>query len=197
MKAIDEGKLETDVEYRFAYLCEFIGFDKEAVSQIHGLAMDLAPLVPSLVEKTYAKLLSYDATAKHFVPRQHGFTGPTPANLDELGQHHAQIQFRKEHLTRYLMQILGHGYNARMIHYLDMVGKIHTDKAGNSEIVIPLVQMNALMGLLSAILTEAIFELGLDPEGTRRAVVAVNKLLWIQNDLINRHYAQSREDRIA
>jgi hypothetical protein len=197
MKQVDERKLETDLEYRFAYMSDFVGFGKEDVAMIHASAGDLAPLIPELVEKTYAKLLSYDATARHFVPRQHGYGGPTPANIHDLSQNHAQIQFRKEHLSRYLMQIVGHAYNDKMINYLDMVGKMHTPKAGNKAIIVPLVQMNALMGLFSDIFADAIFKLGLDGETTCKTLRAFNKLFWLQNDLITRHYCAEVEATAA
>jgi hypothetical protein len=75
-----------------------------------------------------------------------------------------------------------------MLEYLDMVGKIHTSKAGNPEIDVPLVQMNALMGFVADALFATIIGLGLEPAEERRAIRAFNKLLWLQNDLINRHY---------
>jgi hypothetical protein len=86
------------------------------------------------------------------------------------------------------MQLLGRSYDGKMVQYLDMVGKIHTSKAGNKEIHIPLVQMNALMGLLADILTEAISQQPLDPMTALRTLRAFHKLLWIQNDFIHRHY---------
>jgi hypothetical protein len=75
-----------------------------------------------------------------------------------------------------------------------MVGKMHTPKAGSSSLDVPLVQMNALMGFVSDALTGTILGLGLDREQEVRTVRAFNKLLWLQNDLINRHY-QGRELR--
>jgi hypothetical protein len=54
---------------------------------------------------------------------------------------------------------------------------------------VPLVQMNALMGLLSDILTQTLVESLLDAERTHSTIRAFQKLLWIQNDFINRHYA--------
>lgn len=86
------------------------------------------------------------------------------------------------------MQLLGRSYDAKMVQYLDMVGKIHTPKAGNKEIDVPLVQMNALMGLLADILTEAIVQQPIDASTSLRTLRAFHKLLWIQNDFINRHY---------
>ena len=39
---------------------------------------------------------------------------------------HEQIQFRKEHLGRYLVGLVTQPYDAKMVGYLDMVGKMHT-----------------------------------------------------------------------
>ena len=96
------------------------------------------------------------------------------------------------------MNILGNAYDSRMTKYLDIVGKIHTPKAGNKEINVPLVQMNAFMGMLSDILIRMLLEAGFDDAEKRDALLAFNKFLWIQNDLISRHYqpgqnGQSRE----
>lgn len=191
MKTIDEAKLESDPVYRYEYLAEFIGFTADDAKAIHGLAGKLAGKVPALVEQTYQRLLSYDATARHFLPRQHGYEGPTPPDLATLDLNSAQIQFRKEHLMRYLMQLLGRAYDGKMVSYLDMVGKMHTTAAGNPSIVVPLVQMNALLGLLSDVLTTAILDLNLPAEAAARALRAFHKVLWIQNDFINRHYCRA------
>ena len=50
------------------------------------------------------------------------------------------------------------------------------------------VVLNALMGLLSDRLTRRILELELDHDTKMRTILAFNKLLWIQNDLVHRHY---------
>lgn len=188
MQQVDEAKLETDLTYRFQYLADFIGFDSNDASAVQGSAPYLGPMIPELVEKSYEKLLSRDATARHFIPRQSGFEGAVPGQLSDLTANHPQIQFRKEHLSRYFMQILGRSCDEQMVRYLDMVGKIHTPKAGSADIDVPAVQMNALMGYLSDMLTEAISTLPVDTATMLKTVRAFNKLLWIQNDFINRHY---------
>lgn len=86
------------------------------------------------------------------------------------------------------MQLIGRASNAKLVQYLDMVGRIHTPKAGNKEINVPLVRMNALMGLLSHELISSISEWPLAPEVRLNTIRAFNKLLWIQNDFIVRHY---------
>ena len=162
---------------------------KQDVAVIHCLQLQLMPHINRMVQTTYDKMLSYTSTARHFLPRQHGYEGTLPQDLSDLSQEDAQVQFRKEHLRRYLMSLLGNPYDARMTKYLDVVGKIHTPHAGNKQINVPLVQMNALMGLLSDVLTDMIFRLEMDRHEAQMAVRAFGKLLWIQNDLINRHYS--------
>src|SRR4051812_33909487 len=190
---IDERRLETDLGYRFGYLAEFMGFAAEDIGAIHAAAPVLAPLVPALVDAVYDKLQGHDATWRHFLPRQHGYEGPVPERLEELTQEHEQIQFRKNHLGRYLTSLVTKAYDAKMVEYLDRVGKIHTPKAGSRNLDVPLVQMNALMGFVSDALTGTILGLGLDREQEVRTVRAFNKLLWLQNDLINRHYQGAAE----
>jgi len=51
--------------------------------------------------------------------------------------------------------------------------------------------MNALMGFVADALTNVIFSLSLDRPTEVRTVRAFNKLLWLQNDLITRHYQAS------
>jgi len=191
MKAINERQLETDLGYRFAYLAEFMEFGAEDIAAIHGAAGLLAPLVPGLVDAVYVKLFNYDATKRHFVPRQTGYEGEVPTDLAHLSADHAMIEFRKQHLGRYLVTLVTKPYDAKMVGYLDTVGKMHTPAAGSKQLDVPLVQMNALMGYVSDALTTTILSLNL-PRATEVATLrAFNKLLWLQNDLINRHYQHS------
>lgn len=188
MQHIDERQLENDLKYRFGYLVEFMGLSQADVETIHGAAGLLAPLVPGLVDAVYDKLFTYDATKRHFMPRQAGYEGATPISLAELTHDHEMIKFRKNHLARYLQALVTRPYDGKMVEYLDMVGKIHTAKAGNPEIIVPLVQMNALMGFVSDALISTIFGLDIPHEAKVSAIRAFNKLLWLQNDLITRHY---------
>ena len=189
MQRIDEPRLEKDLGYRFHYLADFMGFGKEDVDAIHGLASRLGPVVPALVDAVYVKLFSYNATKRHFVPRQAGYEGAVPQDLDALTLDHEQVRFRKAHLAAYLKKLVTEPYDQKMVGYLDFVGRIHTPKAGSKEIVVPLVQMNALMGFVADALMATIMGLDLDAATKAKAVRAFTKLLWLQNDLIVRHYA--------
>lgn len=188
MKKIDESRLETDVEYRFGYVTEFIGVTGEDLETIHGAAGALGPLVPGLVDAVYEKLFSYDATKRHFVPRQSGYEGETPIDIESLTLDHEMVKFRKQHLTQYLVALVTRPYDGKMVSYLDMVGKMHTPKAGSPHLNVPLVQMNALMGFVADAFIATILGLGLDREAEVKTLRAFSKLLWVQNDLITRHY---------
>lgn len=188
MTEINEKRLESDLAYRFHYLSEFMGFGADDIAAIHAAAPALAPIVPALVNAVYDKLHNYDATWRHFLRKQHGYEGPVPRSLEELTVDHEMIRYRKEHLARYLVTLVTKPYDEKMVGYLDVVGKMHTAKAGAVDIVVPLVQMNALLGFVSDALMSTIFKLGLPRDQEVRMARAFNKLLWLQNDLISRHY---------
>jgi hypothetical protein len=191
MKNIDENRLETDLGYRFGYLTEFMEFGAEDIAAIHAAAGVLGPIVPALVDAVYVKLFNYDATKRHFVPRQAGYDGSLAADVKTLALKDEVIQFRKQHLARYLAALVTRPYDAKMVQYLDAVGAMHTPAKGNPDIDVPLVQMNALLGYVADALNAAIFGLNLGRETEQQTVRAFNKLLWLQNDLINRHYASA------
>lgn len=192
MIRIDEPRLESDLSYRFGYLTEFMGFGDEDVAAIHATAPAIAPVVPTLVNAVYDKLHRYDATWRHFLPRQSGYEGSVPKTLDEVMPDHEMIRYRKEHLARYLAALVTKPYDGKTVAYLDRVGMMHTPKAGSKELDVPLVQMNALLGFVSDALTSTILGLGLERAVEVQTLRAFNKLLWLQNDLINRHYQAAR-----
>lgn len=188
LKHISESRLENDLGYRFQYLAEFIGFGQSDIDAIHATAPYLAPLVSGLVDAIYVKLFSYDATKRHFVPRHAGYEGAVPQDLHSLTLDHSQIVFRKAHLIQYFKRLISGDYDLKMLGYLDFVGKIHTAKAGNKDIQVPLVQMNALLGFVSDVLVTALLDMPISLAQKTAAIRAFNKLLWLQHDLISRHY---------
>jgi hypothetical protein len=197
MKHIDEARLEEDLEYRFGYLAEFMEFGAEEIAAIHAAAGPLSDHVGALVDAVYVKLFSFDATKRHFVPPQHGYQGALAADVETLSLDDDVIAFRKEHLGRYLTTLVTKPYNTKMVQYLDAVGSMHTPDLGNKSINVPLVQMNALMGFVADALNATILSLGLPRENEITTLRAFSKLLWLQNDLINRHYNRAALPDIA
>jgi hypothetical protein len=188
MKRIDEARLENDLAYRFAYLAEFMEFGADEIDAIHNSAALLGDRVPGLVDAVYVKLFSFDATKRHFVNPQEGFAGSLPADVESLSLDDEVINFRKQHLGRYLAALVTRPYDAKMVQYLDAVGAMHTPHVGSQKVNVPLVQMNALMGFVADALNATVLDLGLDRQTEVTTLRAFNKLLWLQNDLINRHY---------
>lgn len=196
MQRIDERRLENDLAYRFQYIADFIGFGDDDIAAIHAAADVMIEKASSLVDAVYVKLFQYDATKRHFVPRQFGYEGPVPSELESLELDHDMIAFRKQHLGRYFTALVTRPYDSNFVNYLDMVGKMHTSAAGNRTLHVPLIQMNVLLGFVADALTTTILHLGLDPETQERTLRAFQKLLWIQSDLVSRHYVNKQPEPV-
>lgn len=141
-----------------------------------------------VVDAVYDKLFSYDCTKRHFVPQQSGYRGPIPADIEGLHMDHEMIQFRKAHLGRYLASLVTRPYDAKMIGYLDMVGKMHTPAAGSVELDVPLVQMNALMGFVADAVLATVLSLGLDCATEVRTLAPSTKCCGYRTIFIMRDY---------
>ncbi len=188
IKHVDEQQLETNLVRRCEYVSEVIGFSQDDIDAIHAVAELMEPFVPEIVDAVYDKLFSYDAMKRHFMPKQSGYAGASPESLEALTLYHDVIAFRKRHLGQYLLHLVNEPYDDLMFTRLNEAGKIHTSTLGSEELAVPLVQMNALLGFVSETLLSTIFDLGLPRAQEVSTVRAFNKLLWLQNDLITRHY---------
>jgi hypothetical protein len=187
MRQVDEPRLESDVPYRVAYVAEFIGMTQTDWDAVRDSAAVLGPVVDALVDAVYEKLWKYESTQRHFRRPGSGYKEPVTGDIMSLD--HPYILFRKDRLRKYLVRLVSGVYDDKFAAYLDWAGKIHTAKAGAKEIEIPLVQMNALMGFVAAAVVSTLWDLSPDDATRRRYIEAWNKLLWMQNDLIARHYA--------
>jgi hypothetical protein len=188
MEKLDEQRLELDLVYRYEFLKNFIGFGDEDVAAIRKVLAELVMQVPEIVKEQYRKLLAYDATARHFVEPQPGCAAPPTESLVDLSEH-GQVKFRMDHMQSYFMQLLGHAFDGKIAFLFDAVGKMHTPKTGNPKINVPLVQMNAFMGMLGELLTGRLLALNTDYDTKINCLRAFHKILWLQNDFITRHYA--------
>ncbi|KAF5330521.1 hypothetical protein D9619_005682 [Psilocybe cf. subviscida] len=195
MQFVTESSL-SDLPHRIQYLRNFVDFTSEDAAILHTTKPLIAPLIPTVVDTVYDKLLSFSVTAKAFVPRQTGYSGATPTKLADLSQDHPQIRFRKDFLANYLVKLVSMDYEKiESWQYLDKVGLMHTGQSGFSHRVnkpalrVEYVHCAALLGyvediVINAILTHPDIEL----ETKTAALRAFNKILWIQNDLFARHY---------
>ncbi|KAI9141534.1 Protoglobin-domain-containing protein [Paraphysoderma sedebokerense] len=195
MERIDRTQLYSDLLYRFTYVAKFVDFGDEDKAVIKKSAAILAPLVPTVVDAVYKKLFSFDITKSHFLPKMEGFEGNVVRNMEELKQDSEQIKFRKDMLSKYLVKLVTAEYDEKMVKYLDWVAKIHVAFPGKkSRINVEYIHVNALMGYVENILISAISECSLDASMKKKAILAFNKLLWIQNDLFAQYYVKDGYD---
>ncbi|KAI8849485.1 Protoglobin-domain-containing protein [Chytridium lagenaria] len=191
---IDRDRLYTDTMYRFKYVSGFVDFGASDIAALKDAAPLIAPLVPTVVDAVYSRLFSYDITKQVFLQRNDGYTGTLATNLKDLTQTQAQIQFRKSHLSKYLVKLVTAEYDEKFVMYLEHVGKIHTNTPGKkSKINVEYIHVNALFGWLHGFLAEVIDQHeALQGDAPRRAklISALSKLLWIQNDLFAKFYVK-------
>jgi len=198
---VDPASL-SDLPSRVAYLSSFLELttaDGEALQAAKPL---IAPLVPTVLDAVYMKLLSYDITAKSFVPRNTDYDGQTAKDVSELTLEHPQIEYRKDFLKNYLVKLVTTSdlsATSPFWEYLDKVGLMHTGKPGfkhrenRPELRVEYIHIGALLGYVLNIVIGAALTLDIDIETKGKVIIALNKVLWIQNDLFARHYIDPSE----
>ena len=191
MEHIDVAKMSTDVESRFAFISKFLNFTKEDISVLNNLAPVLVPRVPAVVDAIYANLFSFDATKKIFVTHKVNFVGETTTTPDSLDLTTERVEFVKNMLATYLKKVLSQTeWDQGFLEYLSNLGKIHANKAESKNVDISYIFMNATLGYAQSLILSSLLgdELGLDAATKKAAILAVNKLIWIQNDFFTMYY---------
>jgi len=197
MQHIPPSSLAT-LPTRKAYLTAFLNFTSSDAATINASKDFLAPLIPTIVEAVYLKLLSFDITAASFLPRQPGFEGPSPTEISELHPDHPQIKYRKGFLAAYLKKLVTMDYSKpESWEYLDLVGVMHTGvpgfkhRAKKPGLRVEYVHCALLLGFVEDVVVGAVLGSSeLDQETKGKVLSAFNKILWIQNDLFARHYLE-------
>jgi len=197
MQHIEASSLE-DLPSRISYLSSFLGLttsDGEALLAAKPL---VAPLVPTILDAVYKKLLSFDITAQAFVPKNTDFKGETVKNVQELTLDHPQIALRKDFLKNYLVRLVSTTDitpTSSFWTYLNNVGIMHTGKPGfkhrekRPDLRVEYIHMSALLGYVVDLVVSAVMDMDvIDTQMKSRVIRALNKVVWIQNDLFARHY---------
>ncbi|KAI9717768.1 MAG: hypothetical protein M1812_004497 [Candelaria pacifica] len=197
MQHVDPASLR-NLSNRVAFMKSFLSFTEADGRSIESSKALIAPLLPAILEAVYTTLLSFDITAKAFVPRQPGHTGDVPKNVTELALDHPQILRRKDFLKQYLVRLVSNndwGDDGKLWEYMDRVGIMHTGEPGfahrknRPELRVEYLHMGMLLGFVEDVVAKTVLEAEeLDAAKKVDVVRAFNKLLWIQNDLFARHY---------
>lgn len=130
MQHIEPSSLSSLPE-RIAYLKAFLNFTADDADALHAAKPVIVPLIPTILDAVYTKLLSFDITAQSFVPRNTGFEGATATKTQDLNLNHPQIAFRKTFLQKYLVTLVTTDYDdEKAWDYLDKVSIMHTGQPG-------------------------------------------------------------------
>jgi Protoglobin len=196
---------------RIHYLHSFLTFNPSTDGPlITSLKPLLAPLLPQLLDAVYTHLLSYDITARSFLPSQtargdsnNADSGINEKDVSALNLNHANIKHRKDFLRAYLIRLLSNqdwSPESKFWGYLDNVGRVHTGVQHTSKkntLRVEYVHIALLLGWLQDALVGVVMGLK-EEEGDggwtveRKLVVlrALGKFWWVQNDLFARHYCE-------
>lgn len=213
MQHVDETTINCDLAARVNYLKSFIRFTPEDGDAIRSAKPIIAPAVPEILNDIYTHLISFDITAKSFVPRQPEQTEADVAaqhdqpqngetNLQDLTLNHPNIVHRKDFLRMYLLKLVNNGDwsdGSMFWDYMDKVGVMHTGQPGfkhrekRPQLRVEVMHMSLLLGYVEDIVLKAVMGAeGVDASTKTNVIRAFNKVLWIQNDLFQRHYVADR-----
>lgn len=187
-RVVDENRLDSDLNYRFWYVAEFIDFSEDDANTINRIGPAILPRIPEMVDTVFEKLFSYDATIRHVLPWQSFDSKGDGEEFRDVRVDREVVDYQKNQLAEYLETLVTSDCDEEMVVFLDNIGRYYTPKLQNSKINVPHVQMNVLLGLIADIVKSAVYELMLDRETEIRTIRAFSKLLWIQSDLVSRHY---------
>ncbi|OBZ76461.1 hypothetical protein A0H81_03743 [Grifola frondosa] len=215
---VDPFLIKNSLEDRVAYLTDFLNFTSRDAEVITKVAPSVNEIIPTLVDDLYAKLFEFDITKKVFMNRNQGFDGPLPSKLEDLTLNSAQIVFRKVSvrasmqafvinimpvkvfMKAWARRVLTADYsNGKTWAYMDKVGIMHTGASpfkhqrtmGITPLNVPYRDCALTLGWVQTVLQTAILQLSdniVTVSEKIEAVSAINKVIWIQNDLFSRHY---------
>ncbi|KAH7419145.1 Protoglobin-domain-containing protein [Cadophora sp. MPI-SDFR-AT-0126] len=197
MQHISPSSLE-DLPSRISYLSAFLELTPSDGAALLAAKPLIAPLIPTILDAVYAKLLSFDITAKAFVPKNTDYEGELVKDVQELTLEHPQIALRKDFLKNYLVKLVSTtdlSPTSPFWVYLNNVGIMHTGQPGfkhrakRPELRVEYIHMGALLGYVVDLVVAAVMDMDIiDSEIKSKVIRALNKVIWIQNDLMARHY---------
>ncbi|KAF7719882.1 Uncharacterized protein PECH_000946 [Penicillium ucsense] len=181
-KHIDRKSLYVSLEERIKYLHDFLDFNSTDVEALQSGAKYIKQLIPAIVNLVYKKLLQYDITSRAFHTRN--TADETMPDKEWLGEETPQIQRRKMFLRWYLTKLCQDPTSIDFWRYLSKVGMMHCGQERLHPLNIEFIHINACVGYIQDIFIEALLSHPrISLERKIGLVRAVNKILWIQNDL--------------
>ncbi|KAK6345303.1 hypothetical protein TWF718_007222 [Orbilia javanica] len=184
MEHIDRTELYTSLPVRIQFLHSFLEFGPEDVAALIAGQKYVKALIPAIVNIVYKKLLKYDITARVFTTRNSRDEGPVSSWASEDS---AQIMHRKMFLRWYLTKLNSDCTRMEYWEYLDKVGLMHVGKGRKNPLHVEYIFLGACLGFIQDAMFEAILSHPrLELYRKIALIKALGKVIWIQNDLMER-----------
>ncbi|KAF2142541.1 uncharacterized protein K452DRAFT_318146 [Aplosporella prunicola CBS 121167] len=192
MQHVDRKDIYTNLEARIQYLHTFLDFSSNDIEALISGAKYIKALIPAIVNIVYKKLLQYDITARAFTTRSTSFEGPMD---DQPGEDSPQILHRKMFLRSYLAKLCSDPSKMEFWEYLDKVGMMHVGRGREHPLHVEYVHIGACLSFIQDILNEAILSHPRLHMSRKIALTkALNKVIWIQNDLFAKWYVRDGDE---
>ncbi|KAJ5039558.1 hypothetical protein NUH16_009341 [Penicillium rubens] len=186
---VDRKMLYTSLEERIKYLHNFLDFNSADIEALLTGNKYIKQLIPAVVNLVYKKLLQYDITSRAFHTRT--TVDEREPEEEYLHEETPKIQRRKMFLRWYLTRLCQDPTTMDFWRYLNKVG----GQVRMSPLNIEYIHLGACLGYIQDIWIEAMLS---HPHLSLRRKIAlvraVNKILWIQNDLFARYHSSDGEE---
>ncbi|KGO71740.1 hypothetical protein PITC_027530 [Penicillium italicum] len=186
---VERKLLYTSLEERIKYLHSFLDFNSSDIEALLTGNKYIKQLIPAVVNLVYKKLLQYDITSRAFHTRT--TVDETEPEEGYLHEETPKIKRRKMFLRWYLTRICQDPTTMDFWRYLDKVGGV----ARRTPLNIEYIHLGVCLGYIQDIWIEAMLS---HPHLSLRRKIAlvraVNKILWIQNDLFARYHTSDGEE---
>ncbi|CAG8888243.1 unnamed protein product [Penicillium egyptiacum] len=190
---VDRKLLYTSLEERIKYLHDFLDFNSADIEALMTGNKYIKQLIPAVVNLVYKKLLQYDITSRAFHTRT--TVDENEPEEEYLHEETPKIQRRKMFLRWYLTRLCQDPTTMDFWRYLNKVGMMHSGQGRMTPLNIEYIHLGACLGYIQDIWIEAMLS---HPHLSLRRKIAlvraVNKILWIQNDLFARYHSSDGDE---
>ncbi|KAJ5586940.1 uncharacterized protein N7459_002705 [Penicillium hispanicum] len=192
-KHVDRKSIYVHLEDRIKYLQDFLEWSSADVEALQNGTKYLKQLIPAVVNLVYKKILQYDITSRAFHTRT--TTDEKEVEDDYLTEETPQIKRRKMFLRWYLIRLCQDPTSMEFWKYLNKVGMMHSGQERMHALNIEYVHIGACLGYIQDIFVEALMS---HPQISLRRKIAlvraINKIIWIQNDLFSKWRIRDGEE---
>ncbi|KAJ5278938.1 hypothetical protein N7478_004310 [Penicillium angulare] len=190
---IDRKSLYVNLEERIKYLHHFIEWSSADVEALQHGTKYLKQLIPAVVNMVYKKLLVYDITSRAFHTRT--TADEREPDEDYLTEETPQIKRRKMFLRWYLTRLCQDPTSMDFWRYLNKIGQMHCGQERLAPLNVEYIHLGICLGYIQDIFFEALmFHPQLSMRRKVALVRAINKIIWIQNDLFAKWHVRDGEE---